>query len=82
MRTGKKRVASSLLAELRRIVGETNALVEAEEIMLTGEHGIGVSRRGYLAMSLDPVQIGLTRGIKAAFDPRQILNPGKILPAA
>jgi FAD/FMN-containing dehydrogenase len=31
-------------------------------------------------MALDEAQIELLRGIKAAFDPNQILNPGKILP--
>jgi len=48
--------------------------------MITGEHGIGVTRRGYLAMALSEPQIALMRGIKAVFDPNGILNPGKIFP--
>jgi len=48
--------------------------------MITGEHGIGVTRRPYLAMALSEPQIALMRGIKAAFDPHGILNPGKIFP--
>lgn len=47
---------------------------------ITGEHGIGATRRQYLSMALDEAQIGLMRQIRAAFDPNQILNPGKILP--
>jgi glycolate oxidase len=47
---------------------------------ITGEHGIGVTRRKYLHMALEEAQIELMRRVKAAFDPNQILNPGKILP--
>lgn len=49
---------------------------------LTGEHGIGSLKKEYLTMALDPVELELMRRIKAAFDPRGILNPGKIFPAA
>ena len=48
--------------------------------MITGEHGIGSTRRGFLPMALDEAQIRLMRQIKAAFDPENILNPGKIFP--
>ena len=48
--------------------------------MITGEHGIGAMRRHYLPMALDPAQIDVMRGIKAAFDPHGLLNPGKIFP--
>ena len=48
--------------------------------MITGEHGIGATRRRYLPMALDEAQIALMRRIRAAFDPNQILNPGKIFP--
>jgi len=47
---------------------------------LTGEHGVGATRRRYLPMALDPAQIALMRGIKEVFDPHHILNPGKIFP--
>jgi glycolate oxidase len=47
---------------------------------LTGEHGIGATRRSYLPLALDEAQIDLMRGIKAVFDPNRILNPGKIFP--
>jgi glycolate oxidase len=48
--------------------------------MITGEHGIGATRRRYLPLALDEAQIALMRRIRAAFDPNQILNPGKIFP--
>jgi glycolate oxidase len=47
---------------------------------ITGEHGVGVSRRRYLPLALDAAQIELMRGIKAVFDPNGILNPSKIFP--
>jgi len=47
---------------------------------LTGEHGIGATRRAYLPLALDAAQIEVMRRIRAAFDPNGILNPGKIFP--
>jgi glycolate oxidase len=47
---------------------------------ITGEHGIGATRRRYLPLALDEAQIGLMRQIRDAFDPHRILNPGKIFP--
>lgn len=47
---------------------------------LSGEHGIGLVQRPYMDIAFDPVQLGLMRGIKEAFDPKGIMNPGKVLP--
>ena len=47
---------------------------------ITGEHGIGSKRTAYLPLVMDPTLIGLQRRIKQAFDPNDILNPGKIFP--
>ncbi|MBI4762974.1 MAG: FAD-binding protein [Deltaproteobacteria bacterium] len=47
---------------------------------ITGEHGIGCTRRRYLPLALSPSQIDLMRMIKKAFDPNSILNPCKVLP--
>lgn len=48
--------------------------------MITGEHGVGATRRRYLPLALDEAQIEIMRRIRAAFDPEHILNPGKIFP--
>ncbi|HEC78271.1 MAG TPA: glycolate oxidase subunit GlcD, partial [candidate division WOR-3 bacterium] len=45
---------------------------------ITAEHGIGLSKARYLTMALDRKQIDLMRRIKKIFDPKNILNPGKI----
>jgi len=46
---------------------------------VSGEHGIGLAKREYLHESLGETQMRLMRGIKKAFDPDGILNPGKII---
>ncbi|MEX5270713.1 FAD-binding oxidoreductase [Kocuria sabuli] len=45
---------------------------------LTGEHGVGLLKRDWLAQELGPDQYDLQRRIKALFDPAGILNPGKV----
>ncbi|WKK21693.1 FAD-linked oxidase C-terminal domain-containing protein [Streptomyces olivoreticuli] len=46
---------------------------------ITGEHGVGVLKREWLARELGPVAMEVQRGIKAVLDPLGILNPGKVL---
>lgn len=46
--------------------------------MISGEHGIGLVKKPYLSLVLDPEEIVLMKGIKSLFDPNSILNPGKI----
>ncbi|WKU45059.1 FAD-linked oxidase C-terminal domain-containing protein [Streptomyces sp. VNUA116] len=48
---------------------------------ITGEHGVGVLKKEWLARELGPVGLEIQRGIKKAFDPLNILNPGKVLDA-
>jgi glycolate oxidase len=47
---------------------------------LSGEHGIGVSKAKYLRLEQSDDLIALQRDIKRAFDPKDLLNPGKIFP--
>jgi glycolate oxidase len=45
---------------------------------ISGEHGIGIKRKHFLSEVIDPVELSLMRGIKKAWDPENIMNPGKI----
>jgi len=65
----------SILEDLYRAVARLGGTI-------SGEHGIGSKRSRYLPLVMDPVQIELQRRIKRAFDPLNVLNPGKIFPPA
>ncbi len=61
----------------------SNRLVERALSMdgtCTGEHGVGIGKRKYLAREHGPEALEVMRAIKAALDPDDLLNPGKILP--
>ncbi len=47
---------------------------------LSGEHGIGIAKRDYMARAFDAATLAAMRAVKAALDPDGILNPGKVLP--
>ncbi|KQV93607.1 FAD-linked oxidase C-terminal domain-containing protein [Streptomyces sp. Root369] len=59
--------------------GEIFALALRLGGTLTGEHGVGVLKRQWVAEELGPAAHALQRRIKEVFDPRGILNPGKAL---
>jgi glycolate oxidase len=46
--------------------------------LVSGEHGIGYAKRIYMKRQYGEGQVKLMRAIKAAFDPKNILNPGKV----
>jgi FAD/FMN-containing dehydrogenase len=47
---------------------------------ISAEHGIGVDKRAYLFLTRSPAEIRVMRLIKQALDPRNLMNPGKLLP--
>ncbi len=49
---------------------------------ISGEHGVGITKAPYFGMEISQPAIELMVRLKKAFDPRGILNPGKIFPAA
>jgi D-lactate dehydrogenase (cytochrome) len=69
--------------EVKRVKAFYERLIEralAMEGTSTGEHGIGMGKRGYLVAEHGP-GVAVMRRIKAALDPLDIMNPGKILPS-
>jgi len=60
-----------------RLMQETIALGGT----LSGEHGIGVSKAEFLPLEQSSALIELQKGLKRVFDPKELLNPGKIFPA-
>mgnify|MGYP005839452677 FL=1 len=57
------------------------ALVGRLQGTLSGEHGIGLTKAPYLGLELSEAAIALQKRIKQAFDPHNIMNPGKIFPS-
>lgn len=47
---------------------------------ITGEHGVGHLKRGWLGRELDPASLWVQRAIKSTLDPHGILNPGRVFP--
>jgi glycolate oxidase len=68
-------VEHEVLVELYKITASLGGTI-------SGEHGIGSKRRDFMDLVMAPELIDLQRRIKAAFDPNQVLNPGKIFPEA
>lgn len=66
--------------ELPKAIREIFQLTVSLGGTLSGEHGIGLVQRAYMDIAFDPAQLGLMRAIKQVFDPKGIMNPGKVLP--
>lgn len=54
------------------------SLVRDHHGSISAEHGVGLLKRDFLHYTRSPAEISLMRGIKSAFDPNEIMNPGKI----
>ena len=56
-------------------------IVASRRGSISAEHGVGLLKRDFLGYSRSEDEIALMRGLKALFDPHQILNPDKLLAA-
>ncbi|MDH4028730.1 MAG: FAD-binding protein [Nitrospirota bacterium] len=69
--------------EYRRATDAVREIFEAVlklDGTISGEHGVGITKKPYVSMELSETGIGIMKGIKKVFDPMGILNPGKIFP--
>ncbi|NNE85471.1 MAG: FAD-binding protein [Alphaproteobacteria bacterium] len=48
--------------------------------VLTGEHGVGVEKRDLMGVMFSEEDLNQQQRVKCAFDPQQLLNPGKVFP--
>jgi glycolate oxidase len=46
---------------------------------VSGEHGVGYTKKQYLYLQVGKIPVDLMKAIKRAFDPHNILNPGKVI---
>jgi glycolate dehydrogenase FAD-linked subunit len=67
-----------MAARVEKVVEEVFRAAVDLRGSISGEHGIGTSKARYVALELDGPTIAAMQRIKKAFDPHNILNPGKI----
>ncbi|PAE40122.1 FAD-binding oxidoreductase [Bacillus sp. 7884-1] len=73
------------IEEMKRVENAVSEIFEAAVSLggtLSGEHGIGILKAPYMEMELGEAGLGLMKKVKEAWDPLNILNPGKIFPKA
>ena len=70
---------AKLLAQQNAVFELVHDSVHAVGGSISAEHGIGQLKRDALVRYKDPVEIALMRSIKYALDPKNIMNPGKVL---
>ena len=48
--------------------------------VLTGEHGVGMEKRDLMTYQFTDIELAQQTRLKCAFDPQNLLNPGKVFP--
>jgi glycolate oxidase len=64
--------------EIQTILTKVFELVKSLGGTISGEHGIGLIQKSFMPVVFDPITMELMIGIKKIFDPKNILNAGKI----
>ena len=59
---------------------ETVAIGVAKDGSITGEHGVGIEKREFMAMMYSGAELAAMWDVKQVFDPRGLMNPGKVFP--
>jgi FAD/FMN-containing dehydrogenase len=70
----------AFLARAEEIMGCVNAIVRDLDGSFSAEHGIGRLKPAMLAEWRGGAELAAMRAVKAALDPRGVMNPGKVLP--
>ena len=70
---------AAFLAKWDVVQERVHAIVKEFSGSISAEHGIGVMKRDALVHAKSPLELELMRGLKRLLDPKDILNPGKIL---
>jgi len=69
------------IARFRKLAEEISRVTKEFKGSLTGEHGVGIARAEFLTEHLGPELVQVMREIKAVFDPKGLMNPGKVFPS-
>ncbi|HEY3276550.1 MAG TPA: FAD-linked oxidase C-terminal domain-containing protein [Syntrophorhabdaceae bacterium] len=66
--------------EAHELLGEIYRKTVSMGGKLTGEHGVGITAKNYMNLQMSRTELELLKRVKNAFDPKGLLNPGKIFP--
>ena len=70
--TGREEDKAKINQDIMSMIGEYSGAI-------TAEHGVGVLKRDFLALSRTPSEIALMKTLKMAMDPKGILNPNRVI---
>jgi FAD/FMN-containing dehydrogenase len=70
--TGRQCDVEPINSQIMHMIGEFGGAI-------TAEHGVGVLKKKYLPLSRSASEIDLMKTLKSAMDPRNILNPGRVI---
>lgn len=69
--------------EIERVEKASAAIMEAcvgAGGTITGEHGVGIDKLRYMPLMFDPDTLAAMSAVRRAFDPKNLANPGKVVP--
>jgi FAD/FMN-containing dehydrogenase len=69
---------AEFIAQCERVTKLLAATLKEHGGSISAEHGIGLVKRDYLESTRSGAEIALMRGVRGVFDPRGVLNPGKV----
>ncbi len=72
----------AFIAQCEHVTRLLAATLQRHGGSISAEHGIGLVKRAYLESTRSPAEIALMRGVRQVFDPRGLLNPGKLFTRA
>jgi len=70
---------AEFFSQCKKVDPEMFHLIQKHHGSISAEHGIGLLKRDYLQFSRSPSELQAMMGIKSVFDPKGIMNPGKVL---
>lgn len=70
---------SDFFTQCKAVDPEMFALIQKHNGSISAEHGIGLLKRDYLTFSRSQEELSAMKGIKSVFDPKGIMNPGKVI---
>jgi FAD/FMN-containing dehydrogenase len=73
---GKQKDSQELTKQINEIVYQPLTAVKGS---ISAEHGIGLDKKLYLHLSRSQDEIHIMKNLKQLFDPKNILNPGRIV---